>query len=367
MSAMHVLVLGASYGALVASKTALAGHLVTLVARPDEIRSLDANGLSVSLPLWPSEVRHDCIFRADRGTAKQIGRLGLLAPDQVNPTDFDLAFLAMQEPQVGAKELVTLFNGISDARLPLISLSNMPPLSFLERIPNFPIEKVAPHYHSPAAWKALHKSPQTLASPDAQAFRLDPKDPCALHVSLATNLKVAPFHEPEAQAKLSQLATDIENIRSGDGGKLPVKLICSEHLAIPFAKMPMLITGNYRCVQPGRITSIRDAVWGDIQESETIYQECLEVLRAFSVPEKVMVPFEQYAAAAKGLTKPSSAARVIDAGAIKVERSDAIMLTMAEHLGVPSARISQIVSQINNRITKNSQDHASQISIQSTN
>ena len=65
MSAMHVLVLGASYGALVASKIVLAGHLVTLVARPDEIRSLDANGLSVSLPLWPSEVRHNCIFRAD--------------------------------------------------------------------------------------------------------------------------------------------------------------------------------------------------------------------------------------------------------------------------------------------------------------
>ncbi len=355
MSTMNILVLGASYGALIASKVALAGHLVTLVARPDEIRSLDANGLSVSLPLWPSEVRHECVFRADRGIAKQTGRLGLLTPDQVNPKDFDLAFLAMQEPQVGAEELVRLFHGINNARLPLISLLNMPPLSFLERIQNFPIEKATPHYHSPAAWNALHQSPQTLASPDAQAFRLDPKDPSKLYVSLATNLKVAPFHEPKAQAKLSQLATDIENIRLDDGGKLPVKLICSGHLAIPFAKMPMLLTGNYRCVQPDRITSIKDAVWGDIEESETIYQECLEVLRAFSVPEKVMVPFEHYAAAAKGLTKPSSAARAIDAGATKVERSDAVILTMAEHLGAPSQWISRIVRRIDNSIAKNSQ------------
>lgn len=354
MSSLHVLVLGASYGALIASKVALAGHLVTLVARPDEIRSLDASGLSVSLPLWPSEVRHDCIFWAHRGIAKQIGRLGLLAPDQVNPNDFDLAFLAMQEPQVGAEELVPLFHGISDARLPLISLLNMPPLSFLERIPSFPIEKVAPHYHSPAAWKALHKSPQTLASPDAQAFRLDPKDPSKLHVSLATNLKVAPFHEREAQEKLSRLARDIESIRLDNGGKLPVKLICSDHLAIPFAKMPMLLTGNYRCIQSGGTRSIRDAVWSDIQESETIYQECLEVLRAFSVPEKVLVPFELYAEAAKGLTKPSSVARAIEAGATNVERSDAVLATMAEHVGAPSVQISQIVCCINESIAKNS-------------
>lgn len=351
---MHVLVLGASYGALVAAKTALAGHLVTLVARPEEIEALETNELCVSLPLWPSEARHDCIFRADRGVAKQIGQLGLLAPDQVNPSDFDLAFLAMQEPQVGAEELINLFLGISEARLPIISLLNMPPLSFLNRLPNFPIEKVAPHYHSPAVWKALHKSPQTLASPDAQAFRIDPKDPCKLHVSLATNLKVAPFHEKDAQEKLSQLARDIASIGLDDEKKLPVKLICSDDLMVPFAKMPMLLTGNYRCIQSTGTRSIRDAVWSDIQESEAIYQECLKVLRAFSVPEKVLVPFDLYAKAAKGLTMPSSVARAIEAGAFKVERSDAVLEAMAEHVGVPSIKISQIVRGIDDSIGKNS-------------
>ena len=42
MSAMHVLVLGASYGALVTSKTALAGHLVTLDLLQNRLFSVQA-------------------------------------------------------------------------------------------------------------------------------------------------------------------------------------------------------------------------------------------------------------------------------------------------------------------------------------
>ena len=50
-----------------------------------------------------------------------------------------------------------------------------------------------------------------------------------------------------------------------------MKLRMHDSLFVPFAKWPMLLTGNYRCVTAGEPVSIRDAVQSDLALSSEIY------------------------------------------------------------------------------------------------
>ena len=48
---------------------------------------------------------------------------------------YDLVVLAMQEPQYLDHDVAMLLTGIAEARVPCLSLMNMPPLPYLKRIP----------------------------------------------------------------------------------------------------------------------------------------------------------------------------------------------------------------------------------------
>ena len=48
---------------------------------------------------------------------------------------FDLVVLAMQEPQYAAGEIGALLGQVAAAGVPTMSIMNMPPLTFLQRVP----------------------------------------------------------------------------------------------------------------------------------------------------------------------------------------------------------------------------------------
>ena len=56
-----------------------------------------------------------------------------------------------------------------------------------------------------------------------------------------------------------------------DGQDVPVKLKVFNSLFVPLAKWSMLLTGNYRCITQQEPRSIRDAVHGDMELSQSIY------------------------------------------------------------------------------------------------
>ena len=56
-------------------------------------------------------------------------------PEVVDPSDYDLIVLAMQEPQYLHHAVRALIKRIGDARVPGLSLMNMPPLPYLKRLP----------------------------------------------------------------------------------------------------------------------------------------------------------------------------------------------------------------------------------------
>jgi ketopantoate reductase len=90
---MKILILGASYGSLLGVKFALAGHDVTLVCLPQEAALINAKGAIVRLPVKGRE------GLVEVNSTKLKGRLDAATTDAVDPRNFDLIGLAMQEPQ----------------------------------------------------------------------------------------------------------------------------------------------------------------------------------------------------------------------------------------------------------------------------
>jgi ketopantoate reductase len=89
----NVMIMGASYGSLLATKLLLAGHNVTLVCLPAEAALINTEGTRVRMPVKG----RDGLVEIDSRECP--GALSAEAPDAVNPSDFDLVALAMQEPQ----------------------------------------------------------------------------------------------------------------------------------------------------------------------------------------------------------------------------------------------------------------------------
>ena len=89
----RVLGLGASYGSLLAIKLVLAGHKVRLVCLPNEVEVINAEGIRVRMPVKGREG----LVEVDSRRAP--GELSASGCADVNPADYDLVALAMQEPQ----------------------------------------------------------------------------------------------------------------------------------------------------------------------------------------------------------------------------------------------------------------------------
>jgi hypothetical protein len=264
----------------------------------------------------------------------------------------------MQEPQYRAPAVRKLLDAIAKAKVPCMSIMNMPPLAYLARIPGLDVEPLTHCYTDHTVWNNFDPALMTLCSPDPQAFRPPEEETNVLQVSLPTNFKVARFESDEHTAILRRMQAEIEAIRfdTGDGAiELPVKLKVHDSLFVPLAKWSMLLTGNYRCVQKDGSRSIRDAVHSDIDLSRAIYNWVGDLCKAMGASQEDLVPFEKYANAAKGLSKPSSAARALFAGAQNIERADCLVKTIAAQKGMQSDAVDETVALVDARLEINRQ------------
>jgi hypothetical protein len=345
-----VLILGASYGSLLGTKFILAGHSVTLVCTPPTAELINREGTVVRLPIRGRETPVEI-------SSKALGAdLSARSPEAVNPGEFDLIVLGMQEPQYGADGIRELMGRIAGARVPSVAIMNMPPLAFLKRIPGLTTDGLAQCYTDPSVWDDLEPGLVTLASPDPQAFRPPDEGKNVLQVGLPTNFKVAPFDADAHTAMLRHLEADVEAIRfdPGDGAiELPVKLKVHDSLFVPLAKWLMLLTGNYRCIQRDKMISIQEAVHADIDASRAIYDWVGQLCIKLGASEADLVPFDKYANAAKGLLKPSSAARALFAGGRHIERVDFLVQQIAAQLGLHYEPLDEIVTLVDHQLRVN--------------
>ena len=89
----------------------------------------------------------------------------------VDPGQFDLVVLGMQEAQYSSEGVRELMARVAAARTPCLAIMNMPPLPYLERIPGLSIEPLKQCYVDPTVWEGFEPGLVTLASPDPQAYR----------------------------------------------------------------------------------------------------------------------------------------------------------------------------------------------------
>lgn len=334
-----VVVLGASYGSLFATKLLMAGHDVTLVCRPATADLINACGTEVRLA-----IKGEAAPRRIR-SAELPGRLDAKRPETVKPSDYDLVVLAMQEPQYLHHTLRSALNAIGDARVPCLSLMNIPPLPYLKRIASIDAALAEAAYTDPRVWDCFDPGLVTVCSPDPQAARPAGEPANVLAVNLPTNFKAARFESTKHNAILREFERDIDAVTL-DGKDVPVKLRVHDSLFVPFAKWPMLLTGNYRCVTAGAPVSIREAVQSDLALSAEIYRAVESIVCRLGGSADGLVAFENYVAATDKLTFPSSVARAITGGAAAIERVDRLVQLIGRHSGITHPAIDRTVALI---------------------
>src|ERR1700761_5018676 len=343
--ARNVLILGASYGSLLGTKLLMAGHNVSLVCRAKTAELINRDGTEVRIKLRDEAV-HRAIFSRNLP-----GKLDAVTPANVDLSRYDMVGLAMQEPQYTNHTVRVLMVRIAAAKLPCLSIMNMPPLPYLKRIPALSDMDLEEAYTNAQVWERFEPGLVSLCSPDPQAFRPPEEAANILHVGLPTNFKAATFADAAHNELLRELEADIDAVTL-DGQDVPVKLKVFDSLFVPLAKWSMLLTGNYRCITQHEPQSIRDAVHDDLELSQSIYEHVDAIAQRLGADPADQVPFEKYAKAAESLLKPSSAARAVASGAPFIERVDLLVKLISHQLGSPNAEIDHTVQIVDQKLNE---------------
>lgn len=331
MAKYNILILGASYGSLLASKMMFGGHNVNLVCLPAEADLINAEGFRVRMPVRGRKEQIEIDSRKLPGKVKAGGTTDF------NPKDFDLVGLAMQEPQYRSPGVRELLDAVAKSKVPCMSIMNMPPLPYMKRIPGLNADSLKPAYTDPSVWDNFEPGLLTLCSPDPQAIRPPEEKINVLQVTLPTNFKVAKFDNDKYTQILRDLQKDIEAVRfDAPEGKieLPVKLKVHDSIFVPLAKWAMLLAGNYRCITKDGMRTAKEAVHSNLEESRSVYNFVNDVCVKLGAAPGDLVPFEKYAAASDSLSRPASAARALYNGAPNIERADKLVQLIAKQKGL---------------------------------
>jgi hypothetical protein len=350
MSKYNILILGASYGSLLASKIMFGGHDVKLVCLPAEADLINTEGFRVRLPI---RGRKDLIEIDSR---KLPGKVSAGGTADVNPRNYDLIGLAMQEPQYRSPGVRELLDAVAKSRVPCMSIMNMPPLPYVKRIPGLNYDALKAAYTDPSVWDNFDPGNLTLCSPDPQAIRPPDEKVNVLLVTLPTNFKVAKFDNDAHTAILRHLEADIDAVRfDTPEGKieLPVKLRVHDSIFVPLAKWAMLLAGNYRCITKDGMRTAQEAVHSNLEESRSVYNFVFDLCVKLGAAPNDLVPFEKYAAAAESLTRPASAARALNNGAPYIERADKLVQLIAKQKGMSHPVVDAIVALVDARLDAN--------------
>jgi hypothetical protein len=346
----NILIMGASYGSLLASKLLFGGHSIKLVCLPAEADLINSDGFRVRMPVKGRAEQALLDSRKLPGKVSATGAAG------VNPSDYDLIGLAMQEPQYRSPGVRELLDAVAKSKVPCMSIMNMPPLPYMQRIPGLDAATLRPAYTDASVWDSFEPGRLTLCSPDPQAIRPPDEKVNFLQVTLPTNFKVARFDDPKHTAILKQLEADVDAARfDAPEGKieLPVKLKVYDSLFVPLAKWAMLLAGNYRTVTPDGMRTAQEAVHSDIETSRSVYNFVNDLVVRLGAAPSDLVPFEKYAAAAQSLSRPASAARAINNGMPNIERADKLVQLIAKQKGLSHPVIDATVALVDSRLEAN--------------
>ena len=123
----NLLVLGASYGSLLSTKLLMAGHRVRLVCTRPTAELINREGTVVRFPV---KGRGPLL---DVPSGQLPGSLVASTPDRIDPSEFDLVVLGMQEAQYGSPGVRELMGRVARTGVPSLAIADQ--RDFLSDLP----------------------------------------------------------------------------------------------------------------------------------------------------------------------------------------------------------------------------------------
>ena len=293
------------------------------------------------------EAVHRAIFSRDLP-----GKLDAMTPQNVDLSRYDLVGLAMQEPQYTNHTIRVLMIKIAAAKLPCLSIMNMPPLPYLKRIPALADMDLEEAYTNAQVWERFEPGLVTLCSPDPQAFRPPEEAANVLHVGLPTNFKASAFADEKHNKVLRELEADIDAVTL-DGQDVPVKLKVFDFAVRAAGEMVDAADRQLSLHHAARAAvDPRRRAWRSRSARSRSTTMSTRIARRLGADPQDQVPFAKYAKAAESLLKPSSAARAVASGAPFIERVDLLVKLISHQLGAPNAEIDRTVEIVDQKLNE---------------
>lgn len=342
-----VLVFGASYGLIICAKLMMAGYDVKCICLEKEAEILNNEGFKIEIPGY---LRKKIFINSNNLK----GNFSAFTPDKIKSlNNIKLAFLAMQESQYSNKDILKILEQIIAKPIPSVSIMNIPPSSYLKKFININDTVLNSIYFNHKIWKNFNIDFLSHASADPQIFKPEVNTPNFISVRLASNFRVASFQDSASEKILEEVAKKIKNARLSSGSdkiRVPINLNIYKSPHISLSKLPMLITGNYRCVVNSGIVSIKNAVMSNINVSKKIYDDVYNLCLSLGASKDLLIPFDGYLKAAQNLTAPSSVARAFLNGDPNIERVDKLVLNIAKLKNLSVYKLEEIVKVFDNQL-----------------
>ena len=299
----------------------MAGHDVKLVCLPAEADAINRDGAVVRLPVKGRDA-------VEIRSKTLPGKVTADGPGAVNPGDYDLVGLAMQEPQYRSPGVRELLDAVAKAKVPCMSIMNMPPLTYLKRVPGLNADGLQVRLHRPDRVAELRSRLHDAVQPRPAGVPAAGGDGQRAAGDAADELQGGALRLRRAHA---DAARDAGRHR---GGALGRRRRQDRAAGQAQGARQRLRAARQVGHAAHRQLSLRDQGRAAVhqgsgahepEESRAVYEWVRELCIKLGASPDDLVPFEKYAAAAQGLVRPSSAARALFAGAPNIERVDRLV------------------------------------------
>ena len=236
---------------------------------------------------------------------------------------------------------------------PIIIVSNLVPPNFFLRLNHFNIDKLKNCYNYYDILKNFFDIKiTTYASPEPQIF-VDRTGNNRFSIRLGGKFRICSFQEKIIDADVKKIILSLNKTELLNSIGLPIEFKFYDSPFVSLSKLPMLMTGNYRCFgKNDEPISIFEAVHYDLNLSKEIYEEVTQILVALGASRSHIIPFYKYVEASRKLDAPSSVAMAVKKGFNKVERVDLLIIALGKILKIKIDNIKLISYQIEKLIKK---------------
>lgn len=338
-----ILIFGASYGILASFKFLLAGYDVVCICKKDEAKYLNKNGFLINIPGYLKT-------KLNIESKNLKGRFFPTEPNNIDLSKIKIVILAMQEDQYKDVKLSSILLEIAQKKIPTISIMNIPPSVYLKNFNLNNIDELDYIYVNNHIWKKFDENFITHSSADPQIYKPNIEKINEIHVRLASNFKISDFKDNKSSKLLEIISNKINNARyliKEKNTKIPINFNIFKSNFVSISKWPMIITGNYRCLENNKLRSIKEAVNEDLNYSKKIYNDVYELCKKIGAEDKDLINFEKYVKASQNLNAPSSVSRQAYAGGKNFERVDKLVLFFAKKNNIQITGLDEIISNFN--------------------